>query len=310
MIIRAIISAALFACLAFSPARGGASAGERIAVLISLDEAPFQETLAGFREHISRQGLQPEYEIFSLEGNVSAAGPVLKKIRNGGFTLVLTLGSLATDSAVKEIADIPIVAGLILRTDALKKAPNATGVGLEFPLETQLSWMRRMLPEARTVGVIYSPQENRKKIEAAARIARTLGLELEQQEVSAPQDVPAALNRLSQKADVLWGVADTLVLSPQLAKPILLFSFRNSIPFIGPSAAWVKAGALYSLDWDYKDLGAQCAEMALQVLRGVPPGSIPAAVPRKVLYSVNRNTAQQMKITISEQFLQGARNVF
>ena len=75
-------------------------------------------------------------------------------------------------------------------------------------------------------------------------------------------------------------------------------------------SVWVKAGALFSLDWDYRDLGAQCGEMALQVLHGVPPGSIPAAVPRKVLYSVNRNTAQQMKITIPGQFLQGARNVF
>jgi putative ABC transport system substrate-binding protein len=308
--IRAFVVLTLTLCMALALPGGNAVAADRIAVLLSMDEGPFSEALAGFRDHLGKQDPQPGYDVFNLEGSAAKAGPAVRKIKEGGFTLILTLGALATDAAVREITDVPIVAGLILRTDALKKAPNATGVGLEFPLETQLSWIRRMLPEARTVGVIYSPQENRKMMESAARIAQTLGLVLERQEVSVPQDVPAALNRLSRKADVLWGVADTLVLSPQLAKPILLFSFRNSIPLIGPSAAWVKAGALYSLDWDYRDLGAQCGEMARQVLHGVPPGSIPAAVPRKVLYSVNRNTAQQMKITIPGQFLQGARNVF
>ncbi len=308
--IRTFVTLTLTLCMALALPAGNAVAAERIAVLLSMDEGPFSEALAGFRDVLGKQGPQPGYDVFNLEGDASKARPVIRKIKDGGFTLILTLGALATDAAVRDITDVPIVAGLILRTDALEKAPNATGVGLEFPLETQFAWLRRILPDARTVGVIYSPRENRKKVESAARIAQTLGFVLERQEISAPQDVPAALNRLSQKADVLWGVADTLVLSPQLAKPILLFSFRNSIPFVGPSAAWVKAGALYSLDWDYRDLGAQCGEMALQVLHGVPPSSIPAAVPRKVLYSVNRNTAQQMKITISEQLLQGARNVF
>ncbi|MCD6581287.1 MAG: hypothetical protein J7K90_05755 [Desulfuromusa sp.] len=60
--------------------------------------------------------------------------------------------------------------------------------------------------------------------------------------------------------------ANVMVLNPKTAKNILLFSFRNKIPFIGLSNAWVKAGALYALERDYDDIGQQSAEQCVQVL--------------------------------------------
>jgi putative ABC transport system substrate-binding protein len=288
----------------------GAAAGERIAVLVGSSEPPFEETLAGFQGHLAKQGIEAEYDIYRLAGDASQAEQAIQKIKKSGARVIFTLGSVATEAVIKKISDIPVVACLVLRPDAIKSAPNATGVGLEFPLEVQFRWIQTMLPEARTIGVIYNPDENRKRVEAAERIARGMGLSLEAQEVHSPQEIPAALNNLSRTADVVWGLADNLVLSPQIAKHILLFSFRNSMPFIGPSAAWVKAGALYSLDWDYADMGAQCGELAIKVLRGVPPGDIPPAAPRKVLYSVNLKTAQQIKITIPDQLVKKALNIY
>ncbi len=285
-------------------------AEERIAVLISSQELPFEETLTGFKGYLRKQGVQTDYEVYRLEGDASKAGQVVQKVKKGGVNLIFTLGSLATDTAIREIAEIPIVACLILRPDNLKRASNATGVGLEFPLEIQFKWLHRFLPQARTIGVIFNPKENQKRIEAAAYIAKNMGFRLEAREVRTPQDVPAALDNLSKSADVLWGVTDNLVMTPQIAKHILLFSFRNSIPFIGLSSTWVKAGAFYSLDWDYADLGVQCGEIAQKVLEGVPPGAISPASPRKVMYSLNLNTARQMKIAISEELIRRARYAF
>lgn len=287
-----------------------AEAGERIAVLVGSSEPPFEEALAGFQGYLAKQGIEAEYETYRFSGDASQAEQAVQKIKKSGARLIFTLGSVGTEAAIKKAPELPVVACLILRPDIIRSAPNATGVGLEFPLEVQFSWLQAMLPDAETVGVIYNPDENGKRVEAAARIARGLGLSLVAQEVRTPQDIPSALNTLSKSVDVLWGLADNLVLSPQVAKHVLLFSFRNSIPFIGPSSAWVKAGALYSLDWDYRDLGVQCGEMALQILQGTPPGAIPPVAPRKVLYSINLKTAQQIKITISEPMAKKARNIY
>jgi putative tryptophan/tyrosine transport system substrate-binding protein len=305
-----IVATAIFAVLFLLAGATSARTGERIVLLVSSNEAPFQEAVAGFREYLSGQGIQAGYEVFNLDGDAEKAGPAIQKIKAGGTRLVLTLGSMATDAALREITDIPLVACLVLRTDNLRKAPNATGVGLEFPLETQFAWIQKLLPEVRSIGVLYQPNENQKKIDAAAEIARKAGMRLEAYEVKTPQDIPAALDSLSRRAEVLWGMTDSLMLSPPIAKNILLFSFRNSIPLIGPSATWVKAGALYSLDWNYADLGAQCGEKAQKILAGAAPSSLPPATPRKVLYSLNLVTARQMKLTVPEPMVRGARQVY
>ncbi len=311
MMLRKKIFAGLLSVLCLlSLSNGAASADDRIAVLMSMDEAPFRQTLAGFQTYLSTQGIQTGYDVYNLKGDAGYAGPTLLKIKQSGVKLIFALGSLATEAAIREAGDIPIIAGLVLRTDGLSKAPNATGVGLEFPVETQFAWLQRFLPQVKTVGVIYNPDENRKRVEAAARIAKERGLRLEAEEVEVPQDVPAALNNLSKNADVLWGVADSLALSPQIAKNIILFSFRNSIPLIGPSQTWVKAGALYALDWDYADIGAQCGEMARRVLQGAEPSSIAPESPRTVLYSLNLSAARQLKIDFSDELVRGARQTY
>jgi putative ABC transport system substrate-binding protein len=202
------------------------------------------------------------------------------------------------------------VAGLVLRSDALKKGGNLTGVSIEFPLDLQFSWVQKLVPQARTIGVIYSSEENKKKIEAAAKAAQKMGLRLEAQEIRAAQEVPDALERLSKRAQLLWGLPDTVALSMQMAKPILLFSLQNSIPFAAPSSMWVKAGALYSLDCDYKDVGAQCGEMAVKVLKGASPGSLAPETPRTVTYSINMNTARMMKLAIPDDLVRGAKQTF
>ncbi len=304
--VAAVLSAILVICV------NGivAAANQKIAVLISFHEAPFVEALSGFQEYLRKQAVKADYEVYSLNGDAGKAHEAIQEIRKKRADLIFTLGSLAADMSIKEIVDIPIVACLILRPDNLKKSPNATGIVLEFPLEIQFQWLQRFIPHVKTIGVIYNPDENKKKIEAAYKVTQKMGFRLEPQEVFGPQDVPAALQNLSKRADVLWGLPDSFVMTSQMAKHLLLFSFRNRIPFIGLSSTWVKAGALYSLDHDYKDLGEQSGKTALEVLNGITPGSIPPAYPRKIMYSINLNTAQQIKIDISKELINGAHNIF
>jgi putative ABC transport system substrate-binding protein len=282
----------------------------RIAALISNIGAPFDETLEGFQKYLRKQGVSANYDLYFIEGDNGKIAQVLQKVKSNRPNLIFTLGSLATEATLKENMDTPIIAGMILRSDLLKKTPNGTGIFLEFPVETQLKWLKSFLPDAGIVGVMYNPKENHERIESAVRIAQRMGLKIEAREVHAPQDLPNALNNLGKNIDVLWGVADSLVLTPQTAKHILLFSFRNSVPFIGLSSTWVKAGALYSLESDYRDKGAQCGEMAFRVLEGTKVSSIPPAPPRKVIYSLNLHTAAHMKIKIDEKIIREAFLVY
>ena len=297
--------------LAVSAPVGAAAVKEdaRVAVLVSQDAPPYQEALDGFRDYLEQQGVRLPIDVQSLHGDAAAAAAALQRSRQDRASLVLTLGSLGTQAAVREVRDLPIVAGLVLNADDVAKVPNATAVVLEFPVETQLRYLQRLLPAQRNVGVLFNPSENQARIDAATRVAAALGLTLFARKVESPKELPDALDSLNKRADVLWGVADQIVLNPQTVKPILLFSLRNRIPFVGLSATWVKAGALYALDRDYKDIGRQCGEQALKILQGTAPSALPPVPPRKVVYSVNLKTARLLRLDLGGPVLQAAQAV-
>lgn len=282
----------------------------RIVALTSHTATPYDQALAGFRQYFRQQGVEVVLEVHPLQGDRAKVARIIQEAQRSRASVVLTLGTLATQSALQTGVEIPIVAGLIVSPEDITKGANATGVSLQFPLDLQFQWLRRFVPAARTAGVLYNAAENQQWITAAAQAAARVGLKLETQEVQAPRDIPPALESLGRRIDVLWTVVDTLLLAPETAKEILLFSFRNRIPVVGLSPAWVKSGALYALEWDHVEMGQQCGELASKILQGTRAGSIPVVPPRRVLYSINQRSATHLKLDLPERLVREAREVF
>jgi putative ABC transport system substrate-binding protein len=282
----------------------------QIVMVTSQDTGPYELVMDGFRRHMSESRAGTRIVSYSLQREESEARRALERARRSGDSPMVTIGSAATQAALQAQGDGPVIACMIVDERDVRRAVNATGVTLEFSLQTQFEWMKRFIPDGRTVGVLYNPGENQEEIAAAQRVARDLGLRLAAREVERPQALPGALASLADEVDLLWGVTDQMVLSPQTAEAILLFSFRNRIPFSGLSESWVRAGALYALDRDYADIGAQCGELALKVLRGAPAGTLPPQRPRKLTYAVNLRTAEHLKLEIPIPLVDGAQRVF
>ena len=279
-------------------------AGERIVVVMSQGGAPYQQALAGFREQLERQGVRAQVDVVEM-GADTAEPSALPKVP--GASAVLTLGARATRATVRLYPDARLIATMILDAEDIAGATNAGAVVLEFPLATQMQWMQKILPRHKTVGVLFGADKSRAHIDEMRRVAAQLGLRLHAEAIAAPQDIPDALARLAKHADVLWGIPDPMVLNAQTAETILLFCMRNRIAFMAPSEVWVKAGALFALDRDYADLGAQAAELTAQVVRGAAPKSLPVATPRKVAYTVNLKAARHLRIELDPKLIRDAR---
>jgi putative tryptophan/tyrosine transport system substrate-binding protein len=282
----------------------------RISILMTQQSSSYQDVRKGFQQYLDKQGIAVEYDIRNFEGPTQETDGVLQAIKATNPSVVLTLGSPATEAVIREMKNIPIIAGMILNEAELTKGENATGIVLEFPLQTHVSWIKKLLPHKKTIGVLFNSQENTGTIEQARQVIEASGLTLYAKKVETPRDLPEALDSLSGNADVLWGLTDSVVLSPETAKGILLFSFRNRMPFVGLSTSWVKAGAVYALDRDYVDIGVQCGELAEQVLKGVNIHTLKPRSPRKVLYALNLNSINHMKLNISDGVIRGAHPVF
>ena len=285
-------------------------AGKLVIALLDQQTKPYQNVLEGFRKSLKKQGIEMEYEVLNFDAEKDQEGKVLQSIKTKAPALVFTLGSATTEAAIREIKNIPIIAGMIVHEKELQQAKNATGVILNIPLRTQMDWIRRMFPDKKTIGVLFNSKENQHLIVQARLITEAMGLTLFAKQVESPKDLPEALDSLSRRADVVWGLTDSVVLTPETAKGILLFSFRNRIPFVGLSTSWVKAGAVYALDLDYVDIGQQCGEIAGKVLREKNIHSFQPAPARKVVYALNLKAINHMKLKLPDGLIKGAQTVF
>jgi putative ABC transport system substrate-binding protein len=281
-----------------------------ITVLMSSDSAPYQAMREGFQGYLHDNGVQANYEVLQIGKDNSAAGQLAGKIAQQDPALIYCLGSRACQVVQQIPEQRPVIASMLLTAEAVTAAAQATGVFLNHSPKTQLQWLKKLFPDFHRVGVIYHPAQNQTVIDKATETARQLGMELVVAAVDTPKELPAALKNLLRNIDILWALPDRMVLAPQSAKEILLTSFRSRIPVIGASAPWVKGGALYALDWDYADLGAQNAAMALKIIKGAPINSIPAAEPRAVAYTLNTKTAKHMKLDMSDKITRGAKHVY
>ena len=273
---------------------------QHLIVLSSGDTLPYQQAIAG----IQAAGLP--VEVLHATGDVDATlrAALLRAGRDG---VVVTLGAHAAAIIAGATPGTPTVSCMVLGSDQAKPAAGTTVVPLEIPFDNLLPWLKRLLPDARNVGILFDPTQNEQRAADGAAALKRAGYAPLLETVSGPAALPAALKRLTNSADVLQAIADTTVFNAEHSRALLLFSFRNRIPLVGPSEAWVRAGALYAVDWDYADLGRYCAAIAA---RQSSAGRAPAPPPPRTQVSVNLRSAEQLRIKWDPQLLREVNRVY
>lgn len=288
-----------------------------IAVVLSRDIAPYREALRGFQSELEASGQKFRFDEINIESLIHDEHALVERVRSHKPSLVLTLGSAATDLIAGKIKDIPVVFSLVLPSKGSSSLEefrdrhvNVTGATMEIPLAVQFAKIREVLPSTAKVGVLFDPAVSGPLVEAARASAANAGLDLVALPVSSEKDVVKRMKEIEDRVDILWSVADSTVFTPQGLKHILLSTLRSRIPFVGLSPAFVKAGALLALSCDYEDVGRQSGELATRILAGESPSKVAMAVPREVSMSINLNTAQQIQVAISPSVAKAAAEVF
>jgi putative ABC transport system substrate-binding protein len=201
---------------------------------------------------------------------------------------IITLGPQAAMRAARDAPSLAAVDCMSTQAGA-----SAQAVPAAIPLEQQVTWLRRLLPDARYIGLLYDPAQNAEAVDALAAALRGADLNPVLAPVATPAMLPAALARLSSSVDALLAVPDTTVYKRETVKALLLFSFRRKLPLIGLSETWVRAGALYALDWNYRELGEFCGRLALRQLPGARAAE---PIPPHLHVYVNQRSARLFRL--------------
>lgn len=305
----------LFLCLVcFWPLSAGPALAQppQIAVLKSRSlpvyEKAFQQIRAGFP--------QAAFFVYDLAGQRELGDKALSEIKNKNVNLILTFGTLATGIAAGQENKVPIVFTFVLNpvasgliADPSSSGRNLTGVALDIPIAQQFSAFQQAVPQINTIGVLYNPQESGAIIAEARNVAQRMGLTLKAIPVAAPEEVPQKLSLLAD-VDGLWMVADSVVFTPSNTEYILLYTLKASMPAMGVSEQFVKAGALCGLAVDYDLITRQTIRQIAEVLRGVNPADLPIEFPSGTELVLNLKSAGIIGVRLSPEVIRKAGKIY
>jgi putative tryptophan/tyrosine transport system substrate-binding protein len=154
--------------------------------------------------------------------------------------LVLALGEAAFAEALR--GPLPVIGVHVAEqvvADARAAGCRCTAIYREPDMAAQLLVLREMLPGARRVGVLLGPHSARQQAALSAP-----GLLFEVRRVDRADDLPAVLGDLLSRVDVLLALPDASLYNADTARLLLLASYRQNTPVIGPDEQFVRAGSL------------------------------------------------------------------
>ncbi len=261
---------------------------------------PYNDALEGFKS-ICNCNVK-EFVVSEIEG-----ADIISEIHKAKPEIILAIGIDALER-IKNIKDIPIVHMMILNPQSVTSYnKNITGVSLYISPEKQLSFLRKVLPEAKNIGLLYDPARTGDFVEKAKRAATATSIKLFAKEIHKSRDFSALLNGMKGEINAYWMLPDLTVVTPETVELLFLFSIENRIPVITFSNKYLEMGALMSFDIDTRDIGKQAGETANNILSGMDVKNMKMTDARKINININRKTAKKLGITMNERMFGNER---
>jgi ABC-type uncharacterized transport system substrate-binding protein len=242
----------------------GVQAGQgQVALVLSDTAGAYQEVFDATRHHLAR--LDPGVIVTAVDaGKIEREGVSAL----AGHDLVVSVGVRATQVARARTGSVPLLATLVPRAafERLRQGYQGTegfsAIYLDQPLARMMHLARLIQPDVRHVLALLGPDSQALGGELPAQ-AQKLGLNLVVERVNAPHELQPALQRMMSpdSGHLFLGLPDHLVYAANSLQTILLATYRHNVPFLGFSAAQVRAGAVAAAYSTPEQIGQQLAEV-------------------------------------------------
>jgi putative ABC transport system substrate-binding protein len=274
----------------------------------------------GFIDALKESGYEDgkniKIDFENAQGDQPTTQTIAKKFVSSKVDMILAIATPSAQAAYNSTKDIPILITAVtdpvqagLAKSLEKSETNVTGTSDNVPIEKQFELLKKLVPNAKKVGILYNTSESNSEIQvnSAKKGAPSAGLEIVPVGITNVNDIPQSLSSLVGKIDVLYVPTDNMVVS---SMPIIADQcFKNNIPIIGSEKGQVTQGALATTGIDYYKLGKQTGAVAVEVIKGKKPSELPITTLSDMQLVINTDAAKKLNITIPKDLDEKAEKV-
>lgn len=265
--------------------------------------------------YVEGQNLTVNFQ--SAQGNTATAGQIAKQFAGDNPDAIVAISTPSTQSIVASTKTIPViytaisdpVAAKLIDENDTPIQSNVTGLSSELPIEPQLDNIQKIVPNAKTIGYVYSPGEVNSVVvlNQLKKIASSRGLTILDVTANRPTDVAMATRSLAGRADVIYTSLDNNVVSAFEAMAGAANELK--IPIIASDEFSVRRGATAALGVNDYDFGRTTGKMVYRVLNGEAINTIkPEVMNTLTLYASPKHAAAQ-GASLTDDLLKNAINV-
>ena len=298
-----------------------AATGNKAVAITAIVEHPALDAVRkGAIEELAAEGFKEGQNLKvtfqSAQGNTATAGQIAKQFVADKPDVILAIATPSAQSVVAATKDIPVVFSAVtdpVEAKLLKSweasGNNVTGASDMLPLEPQIDLMKKVVPNLKNIGYVYSPGEVNSTIvlkELEAKV-KPMGLNVVAVPAQRSTDIPQATKSLQGKVDLIYTSLDNNVVSAyeslyQAAKQI-------KVPLVASDTDSVARGATAALGINYTKLGQETGKIVGRILKGEKPGTIKPVTMTELDLYVSPKHAQEVGITLSPELVKQAKEV-
>lgn len=281
----------------------------KIGVLQLVQHTALDATYKGFEDALKDAGINYKMDYQNASGEQSNCQTIAEKLVTDQDDLILAIATPAAQAVAGVTSDIPII--LTAVTDpaasglvATNEAPggNVTGTSDLTPVKEQMELLQKLMPEVKTVGILYCSAESNSEIQAqmAREALDVLGIAHENYTVSNSNEIQTVVESMVGKVDAIYAPTDNMIAAGMAT--VGMVAVDNKIPVICGEAGMVEAGGVATYGIDYYQLGYMAGEMAVDVLvNGKNPADMPIAYlpAEKCELTVNQEIADALGLDVS-----------
>lgn len=287
----------MLACLALTAGAAPVFPAE-IVILVSQDIPPYKQAVSSFIDGVGNVTTS----VHDMNGDLADGGHYLDKAADSGASLIVAIGTKAVTAAAAFADRLPVLALMAPNSPKILE-PGGLGFGITLspnPAD-QFAFLHELVPQAKTIGVIFGPGVSRNELTDGLSAAHHR-YQVVEEKVSSPEEVPGAFRRAVQVSDAVWLVFDETVVTEQSIKYLFELAMGKGIPVIGFSKTTVQKGALFTAYSDYGDIGAQAVKLAKKALAEKTPAGAGHVYPETGGYYINRRVAENLGIPRIKRF--------
>jgi putative ABC transport system substrate-binding protein len=292
----------------------------KVGIIQIVEHPALDAAREGFIEELAtagyKEGENITYDYKNAQGDMATAQTIAKQFAYDELDLILAIATPTAQAVANSVKETPILitavtdpksAGLVESLE--EPGANITGTSDLTPVKKQLELLTEIVSDVKKVGIIYNGGEINSVVQAelAEKAAKELGLELVPVTVSSSNEVYQGAQSLVGRVKAIYVPTDNTVVSA--IQSVVKVANENDLPLVVGEDNSVENGGLATVGINYYQLGRQTAKMAVKVLAGEDPATMPIQYLENTDLVINLKAAKEMNIEISQEIIDRAKKV-